>query len=230
MPAIDRQAPVGDQRLAYRAGMAEALRHAAEAEGSDVGAAVFQQRHAGIGFADLGNRRSYRHRHEGTVGDQFLRGRVPGGNPVDKIGIRQQWRAGKDERGDFRLVGSKPGDNLRRSVPAHGKGFRHGLAHLGGRIVEQQGKGRLGRAPVLEGKRVLHIGIGESRRGGSPFRHFRRADPFQEMRNNDHLRPTPEASPGLPIQDRIDRLIKRSPCFHVVRALAGAVSASYQKA
>ncbi len=190
VPAIRRQPRVGDQRLPQGRQVTVALGHAAVAERGDRSAAIGEQGRARLLVADLGNGRRQRHGNGRAAGNQHLRRLLADGHPVDQVGIGQEWRTSQHEGCHFRLVGSERRDHLDRRVMAHGQGLRHGLANLGGRIVEQQRQRGFRRAAILERKSGPDIGMGKGARRCRPLRDPRGVYPFQEMRNDRHAHAT----------------------------------------
>ena len=158
VPAVDRQALIGEHRFAKGGILAVALGDAAKAQRRDGGGRIGDEHRAGRGVADLGNRRGQRHRHVGTCGNDLLDRRLARCDAVDQVGIGKQRRARQHDRRYFRLVRGKRRDDLGRRVAAHRQRLGDRQANLGGRIVEQQRQRGFRRTAILEGQVAVDIG------------------------------------------------------------------------
>ena len=155
LPDMRRQVLELEQGLADRREMAEAFDDAFDREDRKVGIVVLDQRQAGLGRADLGNRRRDRARQVRAARDCRLHGAGAGRDMIDKIGVEQKRRAFEHDAGDLAVVGGERMDDGGRRQFAVGQRFGQRMAHQGRRIVEQHDHGALaGGAIVLAHVRI----------------------------------------------------------------------------
>ena len=203
LPGRRRQVVARQDGVADRGQMPEPLHDAVERERHDLGLLVLQQREAGFGAADLGDRSRNRARQAGAAGDRNLPRRLAARHRLDQVGIEQQRRTLQHRSGDVRLILRQRMHHRRRRAIAAGEHLGERAAHQRRRIVEQHDHGAFGGGAIV----VAQIGIqkcaGQRAGGFGAITGGSGAQPVQEL-TDDHAKPRETEGRGGKPPDRRD--------------------------
>ena len=151
MAGRGRQIAAGEQRVANGRQVAETGDDAVDGKVGDVRIRIVEKGQAGVGGADLGQRRRDGARHGRAPGDRLLHLGRTGRREVDEVGVDEQGRLLDDERGNLRLVERQGMDDRRRRVGAERQRFGERSPHQWRGIVEQHQHRAFGGAAIGPG-------------------------------------------------------------------------------